>query len=426
MIRKQIQFAKMTLGLLAITVLLGCADKPSFQFNVVAKKEAEADTPFSDQQVQDVANILTAFFGTPDDPAMPNANSFHWYLQYDEGYAEEFSKLVDFENLQRAAGPVSSDENGNSRGLYREHCAHCHGISGGGGGPTALTLNPYPRDFRHGVFKFKSTEGKSRPTDDDFMHIINEGIPGTSMPSFKVAINDEEKRALVDYVKYLSLRGEIERLLWTMTSELEKGERLPLVFANGYDDLSEDEKDNLMGWFEEEGAKIESLFKNWLKAKTSPTVKQPPAPPESFDPSHPDHSALIAKGREIFHGKAGDCKSCHGFTGYGDGELNNYDVWNQWAKGKSDDYVSEFVNEGVLPPRTIVPRNFRNGVFRGGREPETIYRRIKEGIQGSQMPNAATLTDEQIWSLVAYVRNIKSEPITGGQSHQPVNDKPIN
>lgn len=424
--KKQIQIAKIVFGLLTLTFFLGCADKPSFQFNVVAKKEAENGTPFSAEQSQDVANILTALFGTPDDPAMPNANSFHWYLQYDEGYAEDFATLVDFENLKRSAGPVSSDENGDSRGLYREHCAHCHGISGGGGGPTALTLNPYPRDFRHGVYKFKSTSGKARPTDDDLMHIINEGIPGTSMPSFKVAINDNEKKALVDYVKYLSLRGEIERLLWTMTSELETGERLPLVFADGYDKLSEEEKDNLMGWFEEEGAKVESLFKSWLKAKTSPNVKQPPTAPKSFDPKHPDHSTLIAQGREIFHGKAGDCKSCHGFTGYGDGELNNYDVWNQWAKGKSDDYIAEFVNDGALPPRTIAPRNFRNGVFRGGRDPNTLYRRIKEGIQGAQMPNAATLTDDQIWSLVAYVRNIKSEPITGGQSHLPVNDKPIN
>ena len=78
-----------------------------------------------------------------------------------------------------------------------------------------------------------------------------------------------------------------------------------LFFADGYDKLSEEEKDNLMGWFEEEGAKVESLFKSWLKAKTSPNVKQPPTAPESFDPKHPEHSTLIAQGREIFHGKAG-------------------------------------------------------------------------------------------------------------------------
>ena len=172
--KKQIQIANIVVGLFILTIFLGCADKPSFQFNAVSKKEAENGTPFSAEQSQDVANILTALFGTPDDPAMPNVNSFHWYLQYDEGYAEDFATLVDFENLKRSAGPVSSDENGDSRGLYREHCAHCHGISGGGDGPTALTLNPYLRDFRHGVYKFKSTSGKARPTDDDLMHIINE------------------------------------------------------------------------------------------------------------------------------------------------------------------------------------------------------------------------------------------------------------
>ena len=43
-----------------------------------------------------------------------------------------------------------------SRGkpLFAQHCAACHGISGDGAGPTAALLDPYPRDFRNGVFKY--------------------------------------------------------------------------------------------------------------------------------------------------------------------------------------------------------------------------------------------------------------------------------
>ena len=36
--------------------------------------------------------------------------------------------------------------------LYRQQCLHCHGVSGGGDGPTAEFLNPLPRDYRKGIF----------------------------------------------------------------------------------------------------------------------------------------------------------------------------------------------------------------------------------------------------------------------------------
>lgn len=421
------KFVQHGLMIVLLTLAVGCAKPPSFQFNVVAKATAEKEEPFEPQQVDDVANVLTALFGTPDDPAFPNAKSFHWYINYDEGYSEDLATLVDLENLQRAAGPVSTDENGVTRGLYREHCAHCHGITGGGAGPTAVTLDPYPRDFRNGVFKFKSTTGKSRPSDEDLLRILNEGVHGTAMPSFKVAIDEDEKKALIDYVKYLSIRGEVEIALWDFTSSLDKGQRLPLVFPNGYENLSDDQEEEIMGWFETEAVRIESIFRSWIKAKNKPLIKEPMAPPESFSANHPEHYKLIERGRELFQDqKLGACVQCHGNTGYGDGELGNYDIWNKWAKGKSESEVEELVALGALPPRTIAPRNFRNGDFRGGRNPTQLFYRIKNGISGSEMPGAATLTDEEVWCLVAYVRNFKFEPITGGHSSKPVNDKPIN
>jgi hypothetical protein len=41
--------------------------------------------------------------------------------------------------------------------LYRLQCLHCHGLSGNGRGPTAAWVNPHPRDYRSGVFKFTSS-----------------------------------------------------------------------------------------------------------------------------------------------------------------------------------------------------------------------------------------------------------------------------
>ena len=104
---------------------------------------------------------------------------------------------------------MGSDANDRAVGLYREHCAHCHGITGDGVGPTATFLNPYPRDYRKGQFKFKSTPVGQKPTHADLKKIVFDGVPGTAMPSFKL-LPDLEVEALVDYVKYLAIRGEVE------------------------------------------------------------------------------------------------------------------------------------------------------------------------------------------------------------------------
>ena len=69
-------------------------------------------------------------------------------------------------------------------------------------------------------------------------------------------------------------------------------------------------------------------------------------------------------------------------------------------------------NAGALRPRPVQPRNLQQGVFRGGSEPETLYRRITQGIAGTPMPavavveepNGVGLTDNQIWDLVRYLR----------------------
>ena len=50
-----------------------------------------------------------------------------------------------------------------------------------------------------------------------------------------------------------------------------------------------------------------------------------------------------------------------------------------------------------------------------------------DGVGNAELAAAyATLTDEEVWALVAYVRNIKNETITGGHQQQPIHDKKIN
>ena len=182
---------------LAILTFAACGpvEPPEFQFNAVEQLKQERlfldeGETFPPSAREEVTSILRVLFGSPDQPRFPNPSS----------------SVVDSERLDMAAGPVESDIDGTPHGLYREHCAHCHGISGDGAGSTAALLSPYPRDFRMGKFKFKSTPLRTPPTDQDLTRILHNGIPGSAMPSFRL-LAEEEITALVDYVKYLSMRG---------------------------------------------------------------------------------------------------------------------------------------------------------------------------------------------------------------------------
>jgi mono/diheme cytochrome c family protein len=115
---------------------------------------------------------------------------------------------------------------------------------------------------------------------------------------------------------------------------------------------------------------------------------------------------LIARGRELFNdAKKGNCASCHGELGLGDGV----------AAFKLDDNgkkVSAYIDDWGHP---ILPRNLRQGLYRGGGRPIDIYRRIYAGINGGPMPAIGESKDAQgnlvvppqdLWALVHFVRSL--------------------
>ena len=175
----------------------GCArpGPPQFRLNTAG---LDPDR-ISQQQREAMLGPLAALFGTPDEPQAPEGTPLRREL------------------LQRAAGPVGSDEEGRTNGLYRKHCVVYHGLSGEGAGPNAAVLYPYPRDFRKGVFKYTSTPSGEKPLREDLERTVRCGLPGTARPSFD-GLSDQEIDALVEYVQYLSLRGETELELLQMVA----------------------------------------------------------------------------------------------------------------------------------------------------------------------------------------------------------------
>jgi DMSO reductase family type II enzyme heme b subunit len=90
------------------------------------------------------------------------------------------------------------------KAVYDKWCSGCHGEKGDGDGDGATTMLPRPRDFTRGVYKIRTTASGEIPTDDDLMHVIAEGMPGTAMPAWKAKLNEQERRDVVAYLKSFS------------------------------------------------------------------------------------------------------------------------------------------------------------------------------------------------------------------------------
>jgi cytochrome c oxidase cbb3-type subunit 1 len=96
--------------------------------------------------------------------------------------------------------------------VFERRCVGCHGVQGDGNGPSAIFLDPKPRDFTLGIFKFRSTTGKdSLPTDADLFVTITHGLWGTAMPGWH-EISERERFAVIQYIKTFSERWQKERV----------------------------------------------------------------------------------------------------------------------------------------------------------------------------------------------------------------------
>lgn len=286
--------------------------------------------------------------------------------------------------------------------LYHANCLQCHGISGGGNGPTAPYLYPIPRDYRQGLFKFTSTPNGARPVRDDLRRTIRHGLPGTSMPAFGTLLSEEEVEQLVDYVIFLSLRGETELAL------IEEGY---ISDESDEDAISDEVVDEI----------VQGVFRKWDSASQSvvvPPVEQTPSSQES-----------ILRGRDLYLGRTKErveCVDCHGPQARGDGSLFvSQEVFNAVFYGdpatreerveKLDEKTRELWDTGLDAwGHPLRPANLNNGAgtfYKGGSRPLDLYWRIAKGITGARMPaHYPAISAEQVWDLVNFVLALPDQP----------------
>ncbi len=312
--------------------LAGCrrAAPPSFSAgSEVLKLTAELEDA-DDEEItvykalqSDIAKTLKQLTGTPDKPILLGTEKTTIQLQH--GYA-----------------------------LYSKYCVQCHGVNGDGNGAVAEHLNPKPRDYTLGVFKFTSTPYGSKPRRSDLVHTVTRGVTGTSMPSFD-RFSEEQLNDVVEYILALTFRGELERQLAAYAYD---DEELP------DEEGLEETIDEILAAWEDSSSKI-----------VLPVTVMPPMTEES-----------VRNGHEIFLGKA--CNKCHGKFGRG-GSMGNVEIGKDaWG------------NDGSAA-------DLSSGMFRGGDRPVDIYRRISSGINGTPMPSfKKTFQDnpDDIWNLVHFIK----------------------
>jgi mono/diheme cytochrome c family protein len=349
---------------------------------------------------------LEAMFGTPAAPKIDLKAA-----GMDDKAVAEAEKELMIDSKTLAEGST----------YYRVHCLHCHGVPGNGRGPTARWVNPHPRDFRRGYFKFQSVdrsrgESDKSPSRADLMRTLRQGLEGTAMPSFNL-LPDHELEAIVSYVIHLSVRGQTEYKIIDKSFEFDPkaGE---LKLAIGPNGKEEDLKESVQFY-------AKSLIEDGFLASNKPAaaIKVAPYP---YDESASDYMTVLKdsakRGQQIFTGNLTDelkerfiapqlaklktdeektnakaallaraqseltaakCATCH--IDYGRQARYKYDEWGNLVR----------------------PNNFTLGVFRGGRRPVDIYRRVHSGIPGSEMPifgKAPFEGNEQyLWDVVNFV-----------------------
>lgn len=114
--------------------------------------------------------------------------------------------VATFVNLRLA--PAQDATNGKK--IFEARCYYCHGLKGGGDGPVVPRLDPKPRNFQDGHFKFRTTPFNTLPIEDDLFRTISRGVPGTAMPFFSEVLSEKERHDVIAYIKTFSPRWEKE------------------------------------------------------------------------------------------------------------------------------------------------------------------------------------------------------------------------
>jgi mono/diheme cytochrome c family protein len=111
--------------------------------------------------------------------------------------------LVTF--IAAAIAPSAMADAAAGKDLFvKTNCNSCHGLEGAGDGPLAAVLNPPPRNFVVGDFKFDANGDGTPGTDADLLLVIKNGAQaygGNPMMAPNPALSDDQIKLLIEFAR---------------------------------------------------------------------------------------------------------------------------------------------------------------------------------------------------------------------------------
>lgn len=232
--------------------------------------------------------------------------------------------------------------------VYERYCVGCHGAKGDGKGPAATFLDPKPRDFTSGKFKFASVPSGDLPTDDDLHRTLVKGLSGSSMPAWPL-LSERERAAVIAYIKTFSTRWQAQT----------------------------------------PGVSI--------------TIPEDPYTGDAGEIRNAIH-----RGEVVYHSIT-TCWQCH--PGYVSGARMEemYTAAGKKFAGLRPEFDKPVLkDDGWGQP--LMPTDFRKDRIRTGIAMDNLFRVIATGIGGTAMPTwKDSIPDEDIWALAYYVRSLADQ-----------------
>jgi len=108
--------------------------------------------------------------------------------------------------LSFAATDASAGDAAAGKKAYETYCVACHGTTGKGDGPVGSALNPRPRDFSVGEFKFDANKDGKPGADADLEGVIKNGAAafgGSPLMAPWATLSDADIQNVIAYIRSL-------------------------------------------------------------------------------------------------------------------------------------------------------------------------------------------------------------------------------
>ncbi len=106
-----------------------------------------------------------------------------------------------------APSPATAGDAEAGKTPFASVCSSCHGMGGKGDGPVGAVLQPPPRDFTQGDFKFDTDEDGKAGTDVDLRNVITKGAGAYGgsmlMGGWEAILSPEVVVYVIAYIRYL-------------------------------------------------------------------------------------------------------------------------------------------------------------------------------------------------------------------------------